>query len=366
MKILLIGKYPPMQGGISSKTYWLYKYLEKKGFNFEIVTFKDSDYSAQGSNGDSNISILNEKELPWHIPSTDLLVDRLINSSLKAAESFSPDIIETNYLWPFCSVALIVSKMINKPFLIRHAGSDILKFQGDSEFREIMHGYLRNASTIVTNITSKRVIDEIASNSEKVLCVPRYIPDPMFFRHNEIGKTYDILFAGKINYYWKHRGMMLLLEIIRKKNLKALFHIGGKYVHEVLEQIASKGLDGYIHVNSFVTPEKMPYIYNACKYVWSWEEEGTIDDFSNIIWEALFCGVPCIINAAVLRKPETSVIIRNFPHLIAHLNADNIEDFEFKNSSSLFSDNNAVKSSLFDNYITLNIDVYQKVLEISA
>ena len=351
-----------MQGGISSKTYWLYKRLEKHDFEFKIVTYKDNEYSSQCADDHSDINMLNEKKPPWHIPSTSLLADRLINAALKAAGTFAPDIIETNYLWPFCSVALTVSKMINKPFLIRHAGSDILKFHKDNEFQEIMSGYLRDASIVITNITSRKIIEEIAGNTEKVLCVPRYIPDPMFFRHDETDNKYDILFAGKINYHWKHKGLMLLLEVIRKRKLKALFHVGGKYVHEVVKQIASKGLDEYIHVNPFVIPEKMPHIYSSCKYVWSWEEEGTIDDFSNIIWEALFCRVPCITNDDVLRKPETADIIRNFPHFIVHLDADNIEDFEFKKPSNL-SDNSEVKESLFDKYIKKNIDVYQKALE---
>lgn len=366
MKILLIGKYPPMQGGISSKTYWLYKSLEKKGFEFKIVTFQDDKYSIQGFDSDSNVVIVNEKKPPWHLPPTSLLADRLINSSFKTVESFDPDIIETNYLWPFSNAALMISKMIKKPFLIRHAGSDIQKFHGDNEFREIMGLYFKNASVVITNVTSRQLIEEMCYGSEKILCVPRYIPDPGVFRQNDTPKAYDILFAGKINYYWKRKGMMLLLEVIRKRKLKALFHIGGKYVNQVLDLISSKGLDEDISVSSFVVPEEMPSIYNASRYVWCWEEEGTIDDFSNIIWEAIFCGVPCIINAEVLRKPETADIIRNFHRLIYRFSPDNIMDFEFGDKVSRLSDSNEVKSSLFDEYIKTNIDIYQEVLKRSS
>jgi glycosyltransferase involved in cell wall biosynthesis len=362
MKILLIGKYPPMQGGISSKTYWLYKSLENKGFEFRIITLKDNEYSAKVSDGNSDITIINEKEPPWHIPSTSLLPDRLINAALKTAGTFAPDIIETNYLWPFCNAALTVSKMINKPFLVRHAGSDLLKFQKDDEFQEIMNAYLKNASIVVTNITARKIVEEMAGNPEKVICIPRYIPDPMFFRYNETDNKYDILFAGKINYHWKHKGIMLLLEVIRKRKLKALFYVGGKYVHEVAKQIASKGLDEYIHVNSFVTPEKMPDVYSSCKYVWSWEEEGTIDDFSNIIWEALFCGVPCITNDNAVKKAETADIARNFPDFLIHRNADNIEAFAFEKPSPFF-DNSEVKANLFDKYMRINVAVYKRALE---
>ncbi len=365
MKILLIGKYPPMQGGISSKTYWLYKGLKKKGFEFKIVTFQDRKYSVQGLDNNSDIIALNEKEPPWHIPSTSLLADRLINFSFKTVEYFSPDIIEVNYLWPFCNVGLIISKMINKPFFIRHAGSDIHKFKYDIEFREIMSLYFNSAKVIATNVTSKQFTEEIAINPEKILCVPRYIPDPCIFRRGPTNtkKSYDILFAGKINYYWKRKGIMLLLEIIRKRKLKALFHIGGKYVNEVLDLISSKELDGYIKVNSYVPPDQMPQIYNSCRYVWCYEEEDTIDDFSNILWEAIFCGVPCIVNSNVFGKAEMTDIMLKFPHLVHQISSDKFNDFEFRNSESPLSDSKEVKLHLFNEYIKTNIGVYQEALK---
>ena len=132
MKILLIGKYPPLQGGISSKTYWLYRYLEKKGFEFRIVTVAADAYTINKYHNDPNVTVVNEKKSPWHIPETDLLDDRLINEAKKIALDFCPDLIETNYLWPFCKDALLISKILKKPLLIRHAGSDIIKFSKDN------------------------------------------------------------------------------------------------------------------------------------------------------------------------------------------------------------------------------------------
>ena len=220
--------------------------------------------------------------------------------------------------------------MIKKPFLIRHAGSDVHKFHPDNEFREIIGFYFKNASVVVTNVTSTQLVENMMSdNLNNILCKSRYIPDPKTFKFSESTKTFDILFAGKVNYHWKHKGLLILFEVIKKRKLKALFVIGGKYVNEVLNLISSKGLKENIVVSSFVSPEEMPRIYGASKYVWCWEEKGTIDDFSNIIWEAIFCNVPCIINKETLRKPEMCQIMDIFPHLIHDMNQNDIFDFEF-------------------------------------
>lgn len=366
MKILLVGKYPPIQGGMASKAYWLCRSLDKMGFQFRIVTYRPEKYSVKGSKDDSKGIVVNEKEPPWHIPSSSLVSDRLLNASLKIAESFSPDIIETNYLWPFCNVAVMISQLLKKPLLIRHAGSDIQKFQGDSEFREIMSLYFRSATLVATNITAKQLVEEISANSAKVLCVPRYMPDPEIFKQTRTAKVYDILLAGKINYHWKRKGIMHLFEIIKKRNLTALFHIDGKYVNEVVELISSRNLQTNIRVASFVAPDEMPHIYNICKYVWCWDKERIIDDFSNVIWESLFSGVPCIVNADLQKGPEIADAISNFPYLVQNLSQEDIDDFEFRDSPSLPSDTNAAKSRLFNDYIRANIGVYQEVLRKSA
>lgn len=305
MKILLIGKYPPMQGGISAKTYWLYKQLEKDGFEYRVITPEAKHYSIPDHEHDeSNVTVVKEKEIPWHIPESSLLDDRLINAALKVANDFTPDLIETNYLWPFCKDALFVAQTLSKPLLIRHAGSDILKFYKDQEFRDIMSHYFNQATAIATNTSSVNLLENICNHSGKIQCMTRYIPDPSIFKPEKPDKQYDILFAGKINYHWHLKGLKLLLELIRQKKLKALFLIGGKYEEEIHQQIAKKNLGNSINVCGFVTPDKMPAIYNSCKFVWCWEEEGGIEDFSNIIWEAVFCGTPCILNSKLSEKIE--------------------------------------------------------------
>lgn len=362
MKILLIGKYPPMQGGISAKTYWLYKQLEKDGFESRVITFKDRHYSISNHNALS-VSVVREKEVPWHIPESSLLNDRLINAALKVTDGFTPDLIETNYLWPFCINALFIAQALTKPLLIRHAGSDILKFYEDQEFRDIMRYYFNQASAIATNHTSKNLLENICGSNNKLKCIPRYIPNQKFFKAKKLDKQYDILFAGKINYHWHLKGLTLLLELIRQKELKALFLIGGRYEDEIHNLIAEKKLDNSINVCGFVAPDKMPSIYNSCKFVWCWEEEGAIDDFSNIIWEAAFCNIPCILNSKLSSKIEAEGMGKSFAHLLCQMDEYRLANFDFNHSVGDTINNIQIKTNLYNKYMADNKSLYESIIE---
>ncbi len=359
MKILLIGKYPPMQGGISTKTYWLCKHLEKDGIEFQIITLNDSQYSTNGHNLEK-VTVVKDKQVPWHIPETSLVDDRLINAALKVTNDFSPDLIETNYIWPFCKDALFVARTLNKPLLIRHAGSDILKFYNDQEFRDIMSIYFDQASAIVSNISSIDLLKDICSDTGKIQCMPRYIPDPNIFKPEESDKQYDILFAGKINYHWHLKGLNLLLELIKQKELKALFLIGGKHKEDIYKQITEKKLENIIKLNGFVNPDEMPAIYNSCKFAWCWEEEGAVEDFSNIIWEALFCNTPCIINSNVSKKIKDEGITGDFSNLLNAVDEKSVMELDFSKKNSTYIENQRLKSDLFLKYVKSNADLYMQ------
>ena len=274
MKILLIGKYPPMQGGISSKTYWLFRELKKRGFDFRVITVEATDYSVSGCDLNKlNTTVIKTKKTPWHIPESKLLGDLIFYKALKAAEAFGPHLIETNYLWPFCMPAVLAANILKKPLVMRHAGSDIQKFRHDTEFLDIMKVYFEKATLIATNRTAKTLIEKLCDNTGKVCCLRRYIPNPEIFKPEPVEKNIDILFAGKINYFWNLKGIKFLIDLIKSRKLRSLFVIGGKYKSEIVKLIKQTETGNYIEVRDFVPPEMMPSIYNSCKFVWCWEEQ---------------------------------------------------------------------------------------------
>lgn len=362
MKILLIGKYPPMQGGISAKTYWLFKELVKHGFDLNALTVEPKDYSIKGDIFDNTKSkSIKINEPPWHIPETELLSDRIFQSAMEMVADFKPDLIEINYLWPFSLPAILVAKIVGKPLIIRHAGSDIQKFYQDAEYKNNIKTYFQQASSIVTNHNSEAFINELCDDPVKVKCLRRYVPNPDFFQAVPSEKQYDILFTGKINYHWNLKGIHILLDYIKDRRLKSLFVIGGKYKQQVIELIAHKKINDQIEIKDFVHPEEMPAIYNLCKSVWCWDEKGSLEDFSNIIWEALYCGIPCIVNAEKVERIKNEGIPDGFMPFIKKITPSQLKDI------NLFADNLAEidvneleseKRTSYLDYVNSNLELY--------
>lgn len=362
--ILLIGKYPPVQGGIAAKTYWLYEQLKSRGYNNQVVTTEIKNYSNKEIAREESVHIIPSKEIPWHLPHSDLIYDRLLNESLEVVKTFNPDIIETNYLWPFCSIAISLSQQLNRPLLIRHAGSDIQKFKSDNEFRGIIGRYLNHAKKIVTNNTCISFIYELCEDKSKVVLLPRYIPDPYVFKENKNEKEYDILFAGKINYFWKQKGLNLLLSVIQERGLKALFIIGGNYLGEILKIIEENGLKEKVKIINFVHPKEMSKFINQCKSVWCWESHDAIEDFSNLLWEACFCNVKCIINSDRKKGKELDFIMKNFPGVIEMYNSSDILKLKPCESDHIEYERDQVELLyLHQNYIDQNIELYDTLLK---
>ncbi len=142
MKICLIGKYPPIQGGVSKSTFIASHDLARNGHKVHVITNSEEVEPAfrlllsqedirkiDAVYGDgyvkvANIDPINSREYS-HIPYSSSFETRLfgLGSDLLAEGDF--DVIIGWYLQPYGFVASILSKKFNIPLMLMHAGSDI-------------------------------------------------------------------------------------------------------------------------------------------------------------------------------------------------------------------------------------------------
>ncbi len=349
-----------MQGGISAKTFWLYNSLKKNNCHFRIVTYCDEYYSTpKNSSNQPDVIAIDCRPIPWHIPETRLIDERLCYHAIQLSKNNMPDVVETNYLWPFCKDALLIANILKKPLIIRHAGSDILKFKNDPEFLNIIRWYFNQASAIATNHNAYDFVRRFTELPEKIRCLDRYIPDPHIFKPSKAAKSYDLLFAGKINYHWNLKGLELLMDVIKRKKLRSRFIIGGKYEKELLALISSYRIESYIDISGFIPCEQMPAVYNASRFVWCWEEKETLDDFSNVIWESLFSNIPCILNAETCEKIKVEGITEDFSELIYRLDRNSLKNFDFVHQNKGICVDWNQKFNMYKAYISSNMELYQ-------
>ncbi len=99
MRILFISKYPPIQGGISAKTYWLAQGLAERGIETHVVTngnCVESEYRIDDTSPDPHPNLhihFVDPDLPWHIPYSDLYVPRLLDKALQVSRENEIDLI---------------------------------------------------------------------------------------------------------------------------------------------------------------------------------------------------------------------------------------------------------------------------------
>ena len=310
MRVLLLGKFPPGQGGIASKTYWLYRSLARRGFIFDIVTLVPDLYASQDqAEGPSGVHVrllqANTKG-PWFIPGGGLETERLIAAALEMAADSRPDVVECNYLAPYGIAALVVSRLLGVPLIVRHAGSDLVKLLGWDQTRAALESLLSSADLVVSNGDA---IDRLKSFTTKIIVLPRYVPDPEWFNTDpQCCEERLILYAGKLNYYLQLKALDSLLTALRLRDSWKLLTIGGGKGQQAFETaVKVNGLENRVRFMDFLPPEKIPGMIGAAQLIWAVERQGDVSDFSNIVWEAISCGRTCLVSSSVIQHPDAAM-----------------------------------------------------------
>ena len=175
MRILVIGKYPPILGGVSSQTYFTCKSLAERGHQVYIVTNGlECEPSLRSCplanrNGDSvssanpcviDISALaNFAYVPWASP----FLSRIIGASLRVVREESIDLIVGWYFEPFGLAAAIVGAVSGVPYLLRHAGSDLGKLSKNADLCESYRFATAGAAAMITSGGSSEVLDKLVN-----------------------------------------------------------------------------------------------------------------------------------------------------------------------------------------------------------
>jgi glycosyltransferase involved in cell wall biosynthesis len=201
MKIAIFGKYPPIQGGVSMRTYWLAHGLAKLGHTVHVITnaqeagapyrmymCEDDWARCEGEYGAGSVKVhwtesYNARE--WHIPRGTPFVTKLTSLGLELAYKQSIDIIVSYYVEPYCLAAHIVAQATGLPQVVRTADSDAGRLWQLPQFAACYNHIFKSASAIVysPSLIPKMISigvesDRITSNPEKhVNLLELFAPD---------------------------------------------------------------------------------------------------------------------------------------------------------------------------------------------
>lgn len=296
MRVCMLSKFPPIEGGIAARTYWLARGLGEAGVEVEVITNAncvEPEYRISGCDDHlktmKNVRIHNlQKDVPWHIPFSDAYVTRLLNLTLDVLAHSDVDAIDAGFLMPYGIVAFLASQITGVPYIIRHGGSDLAKFIDHPEFRTVLKRVLRNASKIITDDSHAEQFKDI---NENILLAPAYVANEHKFKPTgrPRNETPVIAYIGKINYHWRNRRLDEALEHIASQfdDCKLMFVAQGKGLDDFEQAVGAKKV-GEIEFRDFVPPWEMPSLISSIDYVLTCDD--TIDSPSNIVAEAISSG----------------------------------------------------------------------------
>lgn len=341
MNILIIGKFPPIEGGVSRNNNILASMYSKLGHNVYALT-NSGDYPDHtllyGDFTPRGYMIYDISVSIKATPQSDGSFTRLCSYATSIINKYSIDIIICSYLEPYGMVALLMSKLFKTPFIIIHAGSDIGRLCTYKSLKESYEQVFKNSTLIVTNEGRHRYFEGL--NIPKNKLYPSFFPgiDKMFFNekpdafsfddflvkykkssHYKSNKkfmklpygfnndTYNIFMYGKLGIC---KGIYESLECVKRINEKSytinlyLMCHGDNREHLKLNSfIESNNLSRSVFILPFVQNYMIPSFIKKMNVVMFLENNFDIKSHSPVIpSETILCGVPIIISEEIYEK----------------------------------------------------------------
>lgn len=334
MKICIISKYPPIEGGVSARAYWLAKALGERGHEIHIVTNAievENEYKEKFDINDPEFIPRNvylhstdADTNPWHIPFSKAYTERIANLAIEVIEKYDLQIIDTYYILPYAISGFIAKSITGRPQILHHAGSDISKLFSSSAYKTLFKSIFKRVDKIVTIPQFKKMFLSLGVK-ESILCFndrisinsdafnPGVAPFPLSDYINEkLPECPIITFIGKINYYWQTKGLYELVEAVKgiKADFRLLFVSNGKGLVEFKNLIKEKNLENKSIFIDFVPPWKIPSIIKLSTCVLTPEREFPIQNEVPILPREVMAIAKCpIISCELFNKKHYGNLI---------------------------------------------------------
>lgn len=178
MRICFISKYPPIEGGVSARVYWLAKALGEREHEVHIVTNAmevENEYKEQiDSNGKEytpqNVYVhsTNADTNPWHIPFSKAFTERIANLAIEVIEEYNIQLIDSYYILPYGIAAFIAKNFTGKPQILRHAGSDVGKLFASTSYQILFKSIFQRVDKIITIPNLKEMFLSLGVSESKI------------------------------------------------------------------------------------------------------------------------------------------------------------------------------------------------------
>jgi glycosyltransferase involved in cell wall biosynthesis len=352
LRICIIGKYPPIQGGVSMRTYWTAYRLAEHGHEVHVVTnakeasppfrmhMRPEDWvrcEARFSDGSLTVHWSDPVDRSQsYIPMASPFVSKLCSIAAKVHAERPFDVIYSHYMEPYGVAGYLASEITGVPHVVRMAGSDAGRLWHHPQLDTLYDHVLRSAECVIAGgAVMERAIERGVSSRRIAFGGGYTLPETLFTPDgaaldlkslmgelgsaDPVGDTLWGDFTGERNYFGVYgklgetKGSFALLAAMHRLKLAgvdvglvALAHgkpdVEGKF-REMAQEL---GLTDRILQLPFLPHWRVPEFLRGCLAVCCLEQDFPIGIHSPMVArEALLCGCCLVASREVLRKlPE--------------------------------------------------------------
>jgi glycosyltransferase involved in cell wall biosynthesis len=325
LDILVVGKYPPIQGGVSASTYWLCQLWAEMGHRVAVVSnaqevepeyrqiISENDISnLYGFRKQNAVDILYTGIDPSHffIPRGNPVVTKLIAAGLTRITHSRPNFIFAFYFEPYALCAWALSKMTGVPFVLRHAGSDLGRLMKSTALAETYRRILIDASAIATSEGHFNYFKELGVRPERLLrAAEQRLPGDVFYPTPM--PPADALRLGSYGKVGRAKGTFQLLDTLgalREKKVCYSFtaHWGGQQlqlIHSIIEEKQFTSTE--VKLLPLLPPWRVPEFIRSCHIIFFLESGFSIEHHTpSVPLEVLACGRYLVVTREIAVKSQ--------------------------------------------------------------
>lgn len=397
MKICFIGKYPPIEGGVSSRLYWLTKGLGSRGHEIHVVTNAlevENEYRESLSGSEDldnyqpkNVFVHNTDPFdnPQFIPFSKPYFAKLASLAIEIVRDYDLEIIDSWYILPYVISGFLVKSFTHKPLILRHAGSDMSRLFSSRNLNLLFRETIKAADIIATSprniqqfvemgVSKEKIFSKIETSVNTEVFNPAVTPYD-FSKYREYKQDAPIItYIGKFGFT---KGITELFEALSriKKPYNLLLVSGGEGQDFLKQLLAYHNLSKNTILLGFVPPWRIPSIIKASTCVVHAEHDFPVLGHSPILpYETMAVGTCLVLSEELYGKRKSDKVKRNDSVLV--IDPKDINTFRelllriIENPGyALKIGKNARKVSElienFNGYLSQNEALYRKLLRVS-
>lgn len=372
MKICIVGKYPPIEGGVSARTYRYAHGLARRGHEVHVVTnarevrppfrmfMREEDWArCEAGYGPGSVRV------HWtdppdhqqaHIPMASAFVTKLASLGIAVASDVRADAVFSYYAEPYAVAGYLVAEACGLPHLVRTAGSDAGRLWSHAQFRPLYDQIFRSADAVIAGgpVAAKMIeagVDPARIFLDRDFTVPEdlFHPDGPALDVDALARDIDSqegfapgirgTFRGHLPYFGvygklgpKKGTSALLRALARVKSgglafgLLLMAHPRPRNPHDYWGEAEALGLADDIVQIPFLPHWRVPEFIRRCLAVCCLEQDFPIGFHTPIIArEVLACGGCLVGSAEIVRKlPEAKLLAVRYNCVVV----EDVEDTE--------------------------------------